>query len=94
VTAKSMSGNVKYVGSLEEGGSYQIGSLNGDVTMMLPGSSAFELYAKTFSGDLNTDFEVTLAGKISKRELRGTVNGGGADLSIKTFNGDVYLKKR
>lgn len=94
VKSKSVNGSVKYVGSLSRDGSYNFNSLNGDVTLLLPSNSAFELYAKTFSGDISTDFEITLSGKLSKKELRGEVNGGGAELTVKTFNGDVYLKKR
>ncbi len=94
IASKSVSGNVKYVGSLSRGGSYKFNALNGDVTLILPSNSAFELYAKTFSGDIDTDFEITLTGKLDKRELRGTVNGGGAEVTLKTFSGDVYLKKR
>ncbi len=94
VAAKSVNGNVKYVGNFSPDGSYSISSLSGDVTLLIPGDSAFELYAKTFSGDLNTDFEIAMSGKVSKKELRGTVNGGGAELTVKTFSGNVYLKKR
>jgi DUF4097 and DUF4098 domain-containing protein YvlB len=94
VMSKSVSGSVKFVGGLSKGGSYNFSVLNGDVTLLVPSNSAFELYAKTFSGDINTDFEITLSGKLSKTELRGTVNGGGAEVTLKTFSGDVYLKKR
>jgi len=94
VRSKSVSGSVKFVGTLSKGGSYKFNVLNGDVTLLVPSNSAFDLYAKTFSGDINTDFEITLSGKLSKTELRGTVNGGGAEVTLKTFSGDVYLKKR
>jgi len=94
VMSKSVSGSVKFVGVLSKGGSYKFNVLNGDVTLLVPSNSAFDLYAKTFSGDINTDFEITLSGKLSKTELRGTVNGGGAEVTMKTFSGDVYLKKR
>jgi DUF4097 and DUF4098 domain-containing protein YvlB len=94
VRAKSVNGGVNYQGSLSRDGSYTIHSLSGDVTLLIPGDSAFDLYAKSFSGDLKTDFEITLSGTLNKRELRGKVNGGGAELSLKTFSGDVHLKKR
>ncbi len=94
VISKSVSGSVKFVGVLSKGGSYNFKALNGDVTLLVPSNSAFELYAKTFSGDIDTDFEITLSGKLSKTELHGTVNGGGAEVTLKTFSGDVYLKKR
>ena len=94
IRAKSVSGDVLYKGSLNRDGSCTINSLSGNVTLHIPGDSAFDLYAKTFSGDLKTDFEITLSGTISKRELRGKVNGGGAELNVKTFSGDVHLRKR
>ncbi len=94
VRAKSVSGGVKYQGSLSRDGSYKISSLSGDVTLLIPGDSAFDLYANTFSGDLKTDFEITISGTLSKKELHGKVNGGGAELSLKTFSGNVHLKKR
>lgn len=94
VKAKSLSGNVKYFGSIYENGSYTFKSHSGNVTMEIPGNSAFELASKTFSGNIHTDFDITISGKLGRRSLRGTVNGGGADISINTFSGDVYLKKR
>ena len=93
VKAKSLSGDVRYYGNIYENGSYTFKSHSGDVQMEIPANSAFELVSKTFSGDIHTDFDITISGKLGRRSLRGTVNGGGADISINTFSGDVYLKK-
>ena len=94
VKAKSLSGDVRYYGNIYENGSYNFKSHSGNVNMEIPANSAFELVSKTFSGDIHTDFDITISGKLGRRSLHGTVNGGGADISINTFSGDVYLKKR
>jgi DUF4097 and DUF4098 domain-containing protein YvlB len=94
ITGKSLSGDVTFEGKLEKDGHYSFKSHSGDLHITIPADSAFDLSASTFSGDISTDFKVTVMGKISKKELNGTVNGGGADLNLSAFSGDVNLKKR
>jgi hypothetical protein len=93
VKAKTVSGEVEYSGDIARDGSYSMHSLSGDVVMTIPADSAFDLSAKTFSGGIDSDFEIKMSGKLSKKELKGTVNGGGAEIEIKTFSGSIHLKK-
>jgi len=94
IKAKTLSGDVDYVGVIYSDGSYNFKSHSGDVLLTVPSDAAFDLEAKTFSGSIESDFEITLTGKISKKELKGSVNGGGATLEVKTFSGDVHMKKK
>lgn len=94
VKGGSVSGEIKYTGTINPQGRYYFKSHSGEITVEIPGDSAFGLEAKTFSGGISSDFDITVSGKISKREIRGTANGGGARLELKTFSGDVVLKKR
>lgn len=93
VSAKALSGNVTYEGKLNKEGRYTFKAHSGDIEVTVPAASAFEFSAQTFSGDISTDFKVEVTGKISKKEVHGTVNGGGADLQLKAFSGNVHLKK-
>jgi len=93
VTAKVISGEVTYEGKIAKDGRYTFKSHSGDVRVRIPADSAFDFSAETFSGGIETDFKVEVSGKLSKKELRGTVNGGGAELTIECFSGSVRLKK-
>ena len=93
IKAGTVSGSVKYVGKIYADGRYHLKSHSGCIDMIIPSDSSFDLEAKTFSGDIETDFDITVSGKISRKKLSGSVNGGGAEIVIKTFSGDVYLKK-
>ncbi len=94
VSAKSVSGNITYTGAIKEGGRYEIKAHSGDVRMVIPAGSAFDLEANTFSGDIDSDFEITVSGKMSPREIHGTVGKGGATVIVKSFSGNIDLKKK
>jgi DUF4097 and DUF4098 domain-containing protein YvlB len=93
VTGKSISGNITYVGTILAGGNYEFTAHSGNVEIKIPAGSAFDLEASTFSGTIDSDFEIQVVGKISPKEIRGTVNGGGARIRVKSFSGNVELKK-
>lgn len=83
-------------------------TLNGDVDVTLPGTLRANLVMRSDNGEIYSDFEVALdAGeaKVSERRaegrfrveveqaVRGTVGGGGPEIVLKTFNGDIFLRK-
>jgi DUF4097 and DUF4098 domain-containing protein YvlB len=91
---KTVSGNVVYFGSIKAGGRYKLDAFSGDVRMTIPADATFDFEASTFSGSIDTDFEITVSGKISPKEIHGTVGKGGATITLKSFSGDVELKKK
>jgi DUF4097 and DUF4098 domain-containing protein YvlB len=94
VGAESVSGNITYVGAIKAGGRYEIKTHSGDVRVTIPAGSSFDLEANTFSGDIDSDFEITVSGKMSPKEIHGTVGKGGATIILKSFSGNVDLKKK
>lgn len=93
VSAKTVSGNVVYQGGIEDKGRYSLKSHSGDVRMSLPTEAKFAFDAETFSGVVDSDFKIEVSGKISPREVHGTINGGGAEVRLETFSGSIDLKK-
>jgi DUF4097 and DUF4098 domain-containing protein YvlB len=93
VRAKALSGGVQYRGVISKQGNYSFKSHSGDVVLYLPADSAFDFEAETFSGGVESDFEVKMVGKVSPKEMSGSVNGGGAVLKLSAFSGDIKLKK-
>lgn len=94
VKGKTMSGYAIYEGDISSNGRYFLNAHSGRVEMAIPADSAFDLTASTFSGSIKTEFKVMMSGTLSKKKISGSVNGGGADVNLKTFSGNVYLKKK
>jgi hypothetical protein len=94
VKGKTMSGSTIYSGDINSNGRYSLEAHSGRVEMTIPSGSAFDLTASTFSGSIKTEFKVMVSGTVSKKKISGSVNGGGADVRLKTFSGNVHLKKK
>jgi len=85
-------------------------SFNGDVDVTLPGNTKANLIVGSQQGDVFTDFDVVAqtnppnvqqrAGPRGGREVRVShqtryaIGGGGPDITLQTFNGDVMIRKR
>jgi DUF4097 and DUF4098 domain-containing protein YvlB len=94
VKAKALSGDVDYEGEINASGKYSFKSHSGDIQLYIPANAAFDFEAQTFSGKIKSDFEIKISGEFGKREMQGSVSGGGAKISLSTFSGNVYLKKK
>lgn len=94
VKGKTMSGSTIYMGEINPNGRYSLSAHSGRVEMTIPSNSAFDLEASTFSGVVKSEFDIMVSGRLSKKKISGSVNGGGADVSLKTFSGNIYLKKK
>jgi len=83
--------------------------MNGKVDVTLPSNLKATLKMRSDNGDIFTDFDVQLQQRpaaVSRgggnnrgtkievnRALYGTVNGGGAEIELRSFNGSIYLRK-
>jgi DUF4097 and DUF4098 domain-containing protein YvlB len=91
--ASTTSGDVHYSGSLNPNGRYELKSHSGTVEVVLPANSQFAVNASTFSGSIETDFEIKLQGRIERRTISGLVGQGGPTLELRSFSGEVRLRK-
>lgn len=94
---ESLSGGFEFRGDFRGTGTFSANTHSGDMRLTLPENLAANLELKTFSGDMRTEFPLTLqpgesVGRRS-REMRTTINGGGARIRLGTFSGDITIQK-
>ena len=71
----------------------QFSTVNGTVIVQVPEGADAELAMSTVNGSVQSDFPVTIQGRLNPRKLRATLGKGGPRLDMKTVNGDVRLRK-
>ncbi|MFI5086948.1 MAG: DUF4097 family beta strand repeat-containing protein [Terriglobales bacterium] len=90
VRAHTGSGSIEVQG--QPTGDWNMSTGSGGIVVRLPAQAAFYLSAHTSSGSIHTDRQVTVQGMIGKRDLRGTVNGGGFHLDLHTGSGNIRIE--
>lgn len=101
---RTVSGNVEYTGRLSRTGRYEFQSHSGNVRLIPMGNPSFSIEATTFSGDVRTDFPLTLQGgsqpfprtnlRRQNQSVRGTVGSGGAMITMQSFSGNIVIAKQ
>jgi uncharacterized protein YhdP len=92
VEARSVSGQITTsIESLNGSGSLSFKTVSGDVKLELPRSLDADLSMSSVSGQLDSDFQMTLGGRMSRRRIEARIGRGGRELNIATVSGDVRL---
>jgi hypothetical protein len=94
IQAETSGGSVKAYISNQPQGDCRLKTSGGSITVSLAEDIGLDLDAETSGGSIHTDFPVTVQGKISKRELKAQINGGGPKLYLHTSGGSIYIKKK
>ena len=74
-------------------GDVNITTVHGDATLDLPDQVDAVLDGHTVTGDIASDYPLTIAGKFASHDLSGTLGKGGRRIHITTVAGDVQLRK-
>ena len=76
-----------------DGNDVDVNTFSGNVRLRLPANAKGNIDFNSFSGRFESDLPVTL-NTSSRRNFRGTLNGGGnGDFRLKTFSGDVSIRR-
>jgi hypothetical protein len=92
VHASTSSGGLTIQGELA--GDWRVSASSGSVRIALPPNQGFELDANTGSGSIDVDFPVTVTGTVNRRSLKGSTQGGGPLLHVRTSSGGISIQKR
>ncbi|MBN2414081.1 DUF4097 family beta strand repeat protein [candidate division KSB1 bacterium] len=69
-------------------------TVNGSINLYVPRNISADVDISTVNGGLHTDFPLTVQGKWGPKSIKGTLNGGGKCINLKTVNGSVSLFER
>lgn len=109
VVATTYNGDIKVTfDKLTEAKPMSYVTYNGDVDLSFPAATKASFKMKTDQGDIYTGFEMTVknSGPVEQRDKNGTfklkidewkrgdINGGGPEIAMKTYNGDIYIRKK
>jgi hypothetical protein len=92
--AQTVNGSIRArAGRADWTGDATFKTVNGSITLTLPPSTAADVRAATVNGEIETDFALSVTGRLSRRRLSGTIGGGGRSLELETVNGSIQLRK-
>ena len=92
VEASTTNGDLRYDGTIKDGGRYSFATTNGDVTVSVPERANLTVTVSTFNGDFDSSFPVSVTGT-KKHRFSFTIGSGSAHLEIESFNGDIRLRR-
>jgi hypothetical protein len=94
-SASTVNGSIRgAIGSASWSDRVQLETVNGSITLALPADTNTDVHASTTNGDITTDLPMTVTGRVSRRQLNGTIGAGGRSLALETVNGSVTLRRR
>lgn len=108
VIAESLNDNIEVsFSSIDTSEAMALISMNGDLSIGIPGNAGVQFHIDAAEGEIYSDFEVEVQASepvIERREDRGgvavrvesviiaNVNGGGPVIKLKTLNGDINIR--
>ncbi len=110
VVATTFNGGIKITfDKVVEGAPMSYSTYNGDIDITFPSTLKATMKMKTEQGDIYSGFDVDFksSGPVEKKDTRsgvykvvidewkrGDINGGGPEITLKNYNGDIYVRKK
>lgn len=95
MNASTVNGSVRArMGRFESAQDLSFSTVNGTVVAEFTGDIDADIDLSTVNGRFQTDYPVTVSGRLDPRHLRARIGNGGRKLRMSTVNGDVELRRR
>lgn len=93
--AESHSGDISFAGTIDPAGRYELSAHSGNIMLTLPESASGVLDLETFSGEIESDFTMTLEPGRQRggrqRRMSFKIGKGGARISAQTHSGNITI---
>jgi hypothetical protein len=90
--ASTTNGGIKAeLTKVNKGAPLRFETTNGRIEVELPSTLAVDVDASTTNGSIHSDLPVATT-RVSRNSLRGTINGGGTSLKLRTTNGGIAIR--
>jgi DUF4097 and DUF4098 domain-containing protein YvlB len=96
VDASTVNGDIVFEGKIADGGHYNFGTHNGNVSLGLPETVNATFTIRTYQGSFATDLPlegITRADIQRGRRVTSTLGNGSADVSLETFGGAIRVRR-
>ncbi|HUP00418.1 MAG TPA: DUF4097 family beta strand repeat-containing protein [Gemmatimonadota bacterium] len=90
---ETVTGDIRFAGGVQPGGALAFQTHSGAVDIQLPGDLGAEVAVATIEGEIANGLRVAAGGErdLRGRELSFLTGEGGAQVTVRTFSGDVTL---
>lgn len=96
VHAQTVSGDLRYEGSMERGGRYDFSSHSGDIRLVLAAGAGAQFSAQSTIGQIYSEFPVTMSTGVvggSGRVMNFDIGDGSARVTLETFSGGITIQR-
>jgi DUF4097 and DUF4098 domain-containing protein YvlB len=94
VEAETINGKVEYSGTLQDRGSYELSTHNGEVILHVPEGTNATVAAVTHMGEIESAFPVRLRERVGRSRATFTIGAGrGARIELASFAGPIRIRR-
>ncbi|MEM1258687.1 MAG: DUF4097 family beta strand repeat-containing protein [Bacteroidota bacterium] len=101
LTASSLNGEIDVIfDTISQDSPTSLNTTNGAIDVSLSGNTSADISMSSWNGDMYSNFDIKSSSdkdglkKVSSRRTNGTINGGGVSITLKSTNGNIYLRKK
>ncbi len=92
--AKTVTGSITAsLGNANWPGQIEFETITGEISLKLPADLNTEVHAESTTGNISTDFPLTVQGSLTRKAMNGIIGSGGRKLLLKTISGPIKLMR-
>ncbi|WP_435624256.1 DUF4097 family beta strand repeat-containing protein [Flagellimonas sp.] len=100
VTANALNGDIDvFFNTIKQDSPISIYTTNGAVDVSMPSNTPAQVSLSSTNGEIYSNFDLKREEKeglksYSRRSVKASINNGGVSISLKSTNGNIYLRKK